>query len=181
MPRYAAFLRAINVGGRQASKEALKAACERAGGTRVETLIASGNLLFEARSRDEGAVTRRIEAELLAELGFEVTTFVRGDAEMAVVASELAALATGDAGATLFAVFLAAPPAPDAWGRLQDAAAKAPDRFELRGRQLYWLRAGGYSDSPFAGPVLEKLLAAPATVRKSTTVLKMAAKLSLPR
>ena len=32
-------------------------------------------------------------------------------------------------------------------------------------------------ESPFAGPRLEKLLAAPATVRRSTTVLKMAAKL----
>lgn len=175
MPRYAAFLRAINVGGRQASKEALRAACERAGGTRAETLLASGNLIFDARG-DERAVVERLEAALQVVLGFEVAAFVRASEEMATVAARAAALAERDA--TLFVVFLATPPAPDAWRRLR-AEATDSDRFELSGRQLFWLRRGGFVESPFAGPRLEKLLAAPATVRRSTTVLKMAARLDL--
>jgi uncharacterized protein (DUF1697 family) len=173
LPRYAAFLRAINVGGRQASKEALRAACERAGGARVETVLASGNLVFDARG-DERAVVERLEAALAAELGFAVVTFLRGSEEMATLAARAAAL--GDRDATLFVVFLPAAPAPEAWSRLRAEATDA-DRFDLAGRHLFWLRRGGYADSPFAGPRLEKLLAAPATVRKSTTVLKMASKL----
>lgn len=175
MPRYAAFLRAINVGGRQASKEALRAACERAGGARVETLLASGNLLFDARRGDEPTLVARLEKALASELGFEVATFLRGAQEMSVVAARTATLESGEA--TLYVAFLAAPPKPDAWARLRDAATAA-DRFDLAGREVYWRRAGGYADSPFSGPVFERLLAAPATVRKSTTVLKMAAKLA---
>lgn len=173
MPRYAAFLRAINVGGRQASKEALQAACERAGGSRAETLLASGNLVFEARG-DEATTADKLETALAAELGFEVVAFLRGREEMATLAARAAALAARDA--TLFVVFLPAAPASEVWHALR-AEATAADRFDLAGRHLFWLRRGGYSDSPFAGPRLERMLGTPATVRKSTTVLKLAAKL----
>lgn len=175
MPRYAAFLRAINVGGRQASKDVLRAACERAGGARVETLLASGNLLFDARGGDERALAAKLEKALAAELGFEVVAFLRSAEEMSTIAARSTALADDEA--TLFVAFLAAPPAVAAWRRLREAAT-ADDRFDLAGRQVYWLRRGSSADSPFSGPLLEKLLAAPATVRKSTTVLKMASKLA---
>jgi uncharacterized protein (DUF1697 family) len=47
-PRFAAFLRGINVGGRKAVKMAeLRAAFEMMGLERVETVLASGNVLFE--------------------------------------------------------------------------------------------------------------------------------------
>lgn len=46
MPRFIAFLRAINVGGRNIKMDDLRALLEAMGLTNVETFIASGNVIF---------------------------------------------------------------------------------------------------------------------------------------
>ena len=61
MARYAAFLRAINVGGHVVKMEVLRAAFEDLGFAGVETFIASGNVIFETRAKDLVAVERKIE------------------------------------------------------------------------------------------------------------------------
>jgi uncharacterized protein (DUF1697 family) len=59
--RYVAFLRGINVGGRNPVKMAeLRAAFEGMGFTGVRTVQASGNVVFEAAGEDVQAVARRI-------------------------------------------------------------------------------------------------------------------------
>jgi len=52
MPRYVAFLRAINVGGHVVTMAQLKRAFEAVPLASVETFIASGNVIFESRSTD---------------------------------------------------------------------------------------------------------------------------------
>jgi uncharacterized protein (DUF1697 family) len=86
MPRFIAFSRAINVGGRNVTMAALRAQFEALGFSNVETFIASGNVIFEAASRDSAALQRKIEAHLAKSLGYEVSTFVRTDAEVAAIA-----------------------------------------------------------------------------------------------
>jgi uncharacterized protein (DUF1697 family) len=86
VPRFIAFLRAINVGGHVVTMEKLRALFEALGFKNVETFIASGNVIFESRSTDTVALERRIEARLLKALGYEVVTFVRTDAEVAAIA-----------------------------------------------------------------------------------------------
>ena len=77
MPRYVAFLRAVNVGGRVVKMEALRRIFESAGLTNVETFIASGNVLFDSGSRSEKALRAKIEKSLQNELGYSVVTFLR--------------------------------------------------------------------------------------------------------
>jgi uncharacterized protein (DUF1697 family) len=48
VPRYVAFLRAINIGARRASSKQLTAALEDAGLENVTAFRASGNLIFDA-------------------------------------------------------------------------------------------------------------------------------------
>ena len=72
MPRTLAFLRAINVGGRTVRMEELRRLFEDLGLARVETVIASGNVVLESRASDEAALAKRIEKQLAAGLGFEV-------------------------------------------------------------------------------------------------------------
>ncbi len=43
----------------------------------VETFIASGNVVFESRSGDHQALTKKIERTLQKSLGYEVATFIR--------------------------------------------------------------------------------------------------------
>jgi uncharacterized protein (DUF1697 family) len=83
--RYIALLRAVNVGGTGALSMAdLKVMCAEAGLTRVETYIASGNVVFDSRA-SAAAVKAKLETRLLAYAGKPVGVAVRTAAEMAAV------------------------------------------------------------------------------------------------
>jgi hypothetical protein len=50
------------------------------------------------------------------------------------------------------------------------------DDLHLRGRELFWRRHGRFSDSQISGAQLERALGQPTTLRKVTTVEKLAKK-----
>ena len=87
MPRFVAFLRAINVGGHVVKMDQLRQLFEALGFAKVETFIASGNVIFEAKSKDTNALQRRIEKHLHQALGYEVVTFLRTLEELDKVAN----------------------------------------------------------------------------------------------
>ncbi len=87
MTRYAAFLRGVNLGKRTVKSADLKAAFEAMGFGDVKTLLASGNVLFDANSGR--GLKAKIEAGLRAEFGFEVGTVLRSIDELkAMVAAD---------------------------------------------------------------------------------------------
>jgi uncharacterized protein (DUF1697 family) len=175
--RYIAFLRAINVGGHIVKMERLRVLFEEMGLAKVETFIASGNVIFESSSKNEEALRKKIEKQLQQALGYEVGVFLRSDKEVSEIAayqpfppSELDA-----SGVSLYIVFLATKPITEAERALM-AARNEVDDFKLHGRELYWLCRKNFSDSKFSGPRLEKTLGLRGTARNSTTVRKLAAK-----
>ena len=87
MPRCVAFLRAVNVGGRSVKMELLRGAFEALALGRVETFIASGNVVFDTRARNLPALERKIEAQLSTCFGFGIDTFVRTLDEVAAIAA----------------------------------------------------------------------------------------------
>ena len=87
MSRYVALLRAINVGGHVVKMDRLRTLFEELDFTDVETVIASGNVLFSSSARSAAALEAKIERHLESALGYEVTTFVRTPAEMSTVAA----------------------------------------------------------------------------------------------
>ena len=176
MPRHVAFLRAINVGGHIVRMETLRAHFTELGFTEVTTFIASGNVRFTSRTAANPAMERKIEARLLAGLGYEVATFVRTEAEVAAIAAhrafpedELRQAAALNIG------FLAAPLA--ASGRAAVAALTTEvDRFHLHGRELYWLCRVGQSDSTFSNVRLERAIQGKSTFRSARTIARLAAR-----
>jgi uncharacterized protein (DUF1697 family) len=85
MPEYVALLRAVNVGGTGKLPMAdLRAICAAAGFDRVETYIASGNVVFASKMAP-GRVKAELEARLLTYAGKPVGVVVRTAAEMAAV------------------------------------------------------------------------------------------------
>ena len=54
MTRYVALLRAINVGGHTVKMDALRKHFSRMGFANVETFIASGNVIFDAKASEPG-------------------------------------------------------------------------------------------------------------------------------
>ncbi len=84
MLRFVAFLRAINVGnGRTVRMDSLHQLFESLGFSGVETFIASGNVVFETRTKNTKTLERKIEKKLREALGYEVAAFVRTDKELA--------------------------------------------------------------------------------------------------
>jgi uncharacterized protein (DUF1697 family) len=73
--RYAAFLRGVNLGKRTVKSAELKAAFEAMGFTDVKTLLASGNVLFDAKTGK--GLKAKIEAGLKERFGFDVPIVLR--------------------------------------------------------------------------------------------------------
>lgn len=182
MPVYVAFLRALNVGGHHAVKmEDLRVYFESLGFENVATFIASGNVIFASKSRDQDAMCKRIQAQLHKSLGYEVAAFIRTDAEVAAIARyrpfESALL---DSARALNVAFLASP--------LPAAARKAViqfttdiDQFHVHGREVYWLCRKGQSESTFSNTRFEKALKVQATFRGLNTIQRLADKYPPPR
>ncbi len=175
MPKYVAFLRAINVGGHTVKMDQLKSLFEALGFTNVETFIASGNVIFDAKGRDTATLERRIEKHLLNELGYDVATFVRATADLPDIASHEPFDQAEIAGATLYIGFLATQPTVGTTKRLL-ACATEVDLFHVEGREVYWLCRTKFSESQFSGARLEKTLDMQITLRNTNTVKKIAAK-----
>ncbi len=75
MPRYAAFLRGVSP--MNAKMPELKQAFELAGFTDVKTILASGNVAFNARAASETSLQRNAEDAMAERLGQAFLTIVR--------------------------------------------------------------------------------------------------------
>ena len=176
MPRYFAFLRAINVGGHTVKMDALRQQFEVLGFANAETFIASGNVVFETNVKNVWALEKTIEQQLRAALVYEVATFIRIPAELSAIARYQpfppVALKTAQA---LNVAFLK--DTLDAASQKKLMALKTSiDDFHVHGREVYWLCRKKQSESTFSNAVLEKTLGRSSTLRGDNTIQKMAAK-----
>jgi len=177
MPRYFAFLRAINVGGHHLVKmEALRAHFEDLGFVAVETFIASGNVIFQAKSAKSAELEGKIERHLERVLGHTVAAFLRTESELAAIHTHAV---DGLEGAPVPNIgFLAAP--IGALARAALMALQTPtDEFHLHGREMYWLCRTRQSESPVTIARLERAIEAKVTFRGAGTVARLAAKYKL--
>src|SRR5215472_10044552 len=88
MFRFIAFLRAINAGrGRTVKMQFLRGVFQSLGFSKVATFLASGNVMFETTTKKTKALERKIENALHEALGYEVRTFIRGEAELTKIAN----------------------------------------------------------------------------------------------
>lgn len=177
-PTHVAFVRAVNVGGRTATKERLIAAAEATGATHVSTFIASGNILFApgGTSSRRATVEAALADALETELGFHSEVFVR-------TRRQLAALGAGDpwdgavdldSGTYNVAFLHRALPVGEQ--RAVAAASTPRDHLVVVGTELHWHTAGKMSESElFDRPLLERSVAM--TMRNIRTVTRLVARL----
>jgi uncharacterized protein (DUF1697 family) len=143
VPRYVAFLRAINIGGRRASSTQLTACLEGAGFENVANFRASGNLIFDAPRESECSLTKRVDDALTDDLGFDVRTFLRTAAQVRAIAAfepfpaEIRAKSEGK----LQVALMAKPLAKGARDEVL-ALATESDPLAISNRELYWLPSG---------------------------------------
>jgi uncharacterized protein (DUF1697 family) len=176
MPRFAAFLRAVNVGGRVVKMDALKKIFEREGYSDVESFIASGNVVFS--SKGVKGLDVKIAAALERALGYEVRTFVRTMDEVAAAALHAP---FPDRDAARFPTYLVG-----FLSKNLDAAgverlsllSTTDDRFHVRGRDFWWLSKNHQARPAISPRQLEKALGEPTTLRNVNTIRRMAERYS---
>jgi uncharacterized protein (DUF1697 family) len=177
MPRFAAFLRGMNLGRRRISNDDLRAHVEALGFTDVRTFRASGNVILSAPQGDTLAdVALRLEAGLRTALAYEVLVFARSAEQVRALAAfepfdaeELAA----SSGKPQVMLLAQAPSA--AARRAAHALATGDDLFVFEDADLHWLPPAGLSETTLDFKALAKLLG-PATVRTKGTIELIAAK-----
>ncbi len=177
MPRLVAFLRAINVGGHSVTMPRLRDLFRGLGFLNVETFIASGNVIFDQRSKDFEKLQHQIEDRLRKSLGYEVAAFIRTEGEVGAISRFKPFKASDIEEAGAFCVgFLAAPLRADARKALM-ALATDIDDFHVQGREVYWLCKRKQSQSTFSNAVFEKKVKVHVTFRGVPTIVRLAAKL----
>lgn len=171
--RYAAFLRAVNLGkNRRVTNDRLKELFEEAGAEDVAPFRTSGNVVFEA-SRD---LARKLEPHLEEALGHEMVIFLRTAAELKEIAAAEPFPAKDverSKGKLQVVLFETKPTA--AVKKKTLALATDQDRLAFGKRELFWLPSGGYMEAELDRKALDELLG-PSTVRTKGTVDQLHAK-----
>ncbi|MFL5891223.1 MAG: DUF1697 domain-containing protein [Solirubrobacterales bacterium] len=176
MPRYVAFLRAINIGGRRASSQQLAECLDDRGFTNVVNFRASGNLIFDAERSSAAGLKRRVDEALAEGLGFEVRSFIRTAAQVRAIAAfepfppKVLAQSQGK-----LQVALLAKPPPKATRDEILALATAADPLAISGSELYWLPSGPTMQTDLDLRLLDKL-AGDNTRRTKNMISEIAAK-----
>lgn len=179
MTTYIAFLRGINVGGKNIVKmAALKQLFENQGVCQVETYIQSGNVLFQS-AEQEDPLREKLEQAFEATFGFSVPLVLRTAEELAQLfarcpfSPEIVAAAEAEAGSgveCLYVALLPSTPAPEHMAWL-DPYINSGDRCQIIGRDVYLLFHHSIRQSKLAGN-LHKLHAS-ATVRNWNTLSRL--------
>jgi uncharacterized protein (DUF1697 family) len=163
MPRYVAFLGSINVGGNRLTMAELRHALEREDFVNVETVVASGNVLFDHDDRPTRGLEEKLEYVLRERFDMRSIAAVRSRDEVAEAIAGNPFAADGeeklvhtmfledDADPAQFRVLLA-----DHEGRHHGT--QGPERLALGARALYIDYAGGVGTSRLTAPFIERIL-----------------------
>lgn len=173
MPKYIAFLRAINVGGTTIIKMTdLKKMFESFNVENVQTFIQTGNVIFESDEEEASKLETRIEKQLEKASGKRIQLFVRTIREVAAMARDCPF--DPKDGLAVHVAILEKKPDRKNIDALMSLRSDADD-FAVDGKQAYNLRRDR-ERSVFSNNFIEKILSVPATTRNLTTIKKLAEK-----
>jgi uncharacterized protein (DUF1697 family) len=173
--RFAAFLRAVNVGKRRVAMAAAREQLESLGYTDVASFVNSGNLLFTATGKP-AKLEKEIRAALEKTFGFEITTFVRTEAQVKALATEkpFGKLRPGH---THF-VLLPLTSLTAAERRAVEAMSNEQDEVVVRGRDVHWLIRDKSTETSLGPREWKQALPDnPTTARNTTMIERLAARL----
>ena len=179
MSKHIALLRAINVAGQNRVAMAdLRTLFADLGFAGAQTILQTGNVLFDGGRRQPAALEKLLERETIARLGVAADYLVRTAVEwQAIVAGNpFAAEAKSDPGHLVVVCLKSAPPAKHV-ATLQ-AAIRGRETIRAVGRDLYIVYPDGIGRSKLTTALIESKLGTRGTGRNWNTVLKLAALIS---
>jgi uncharacterized protein (DUF1697 family) len=174
MTRYAALLRAVNLGGDSKIAMAdLRKVLAGLGYADVTTYLQSGNAVFTSPGRPPAELAGEIEDRIAAELGMAVTIMIRNGAELADVIGRSPLPGEPENPSRFFVAFLSEPADPGA-ARAIEASSFGEDRIWVSGSEAFLWCPGGAGRTKLTNAYVEKQLGVGATSRNWNTVRKLA-------
>jgi len=159
MPRYIAFLRAVNVGGRLVKMADLRTCLAESGLGEVETYIQTGNVRFTSSMRSSARVSEHVERVLGAACGFDVPTVVVTPAELRAVHDDALAMPSplpGDP--RRYVTFLKAEPTRDERAAIESGDFPG-EASRVRGRAIHvWLTVPAHKAKSYNTKVSKSLV-----------------------
>lgn len=164
------------MGGHLVKMQVLRKLFESLGFSNVETVIASGNVVFDVPEGPGPKLEQKIERVLEEALGYKAATFLRTPAELATMLRQLPFEPTElGPDAVVYTVFLRNKPTAT-FHKTLSALNTDNDEIRLGKRELYWLRRERGKDSEIYAVRLGKVLGSEMTVRNMNTVRRIVEK-----
>ena len=175
MPRYVALFGSINVGGNRLTMADLRAAFEAEGFTNVETVVASGNVLFDHPERPDEGLEEKLSLMMLDRFGMKSAALVRSRDALAAAIAENPFGADGEE-KFVHTLFLDREVPPEGWARLQ-ADHRGAERLALGDRALHIDYVSGVGESKLVGAFIERRLGCRGTARNLRSMKRILAKM----
>ena len=174
MSKYVAFLRGINVGGKNMIPMAeLRKLAAGAGLTDPQTHLQSGNLLFGGQARTENELEELLERKNLEQFGFAIDYHVRSIDHLRLLAEKNPfPQEARDDPSHLVVAFFKAPLDPAACGNLRSAI-RGRERFLERDREAFIVYPDGIGESKLTNALMDSKLGLLGTARNWNTILKL--------
>ena len=172
--KYVAFLRGINVGGKNKIKmETLREICSNAlGFENVKSYINSGNVIFETAKTDDKKLAAKIEKAIEKEFGLRIKTMVRSVAEIEEIIKNNPFDGEFENDKDLHVFFLDEE-LPEEKRELLLSNNNENEMFAVRNREIFHLLRISFSDSLMGKDYIGKKLKVSATARNWRTVNKV--------
>ena len=177
MPRYVAFFGSINVGGNRLTMADLRYAFEREGFEQIETVVASGNVLFAFDDRPTEGL-EELFAHMMDER-FDITSYVavrsRDEVERAISGNPFAADVAEN---LVHTQFLGGQPSEAQFASLIEGySGRGPERLALGDRALYIDYVDGAGNSRLTGAFIDRRLGCRGTARNIRSLKRILAKM----
>ena len=175
MPRYVALFGSINVGRNRLKMADLRAAFEGEGFANVETVVASGNVLFDHPERPEVGLEEKLTLMMRHKFGMESVALVRSRDALAAAIAENPFGADGEEN-FVHTLFLEGPVDPDGFARLQKDRT-GPERLAAGDRALHIDYVAGAGESKLVGAFIERRMGSRGTARNLRSMKRILAKM----
>lgn len=176
--KYIAFLRGINVGGKNKIKMTdLIKLFELLNFNNVLTYIQSGNVIFDCDTTDTMKLTSQIEIKISETFGFLVKVIIRTDDELRYIASNNPFIKDPNIELNkLYVTFMSNTP-DQVLIPLLDVRKGEDEKFIIMKRQIYLYCLNGYGRAKLNNTLIEKKFKNVATTRNWNTITSIVAKL----
>jgi uncharacterized protein (DUF1697 family) len=175
MPRYVALFGSINVGGNRLTMADLRAAFAAEGFENVETVVASGNVLFDHEERPDDGLEEQLTLMMRDRFAMKSAALVRSRGALAAAIAANPFAGDGE-DKMVHTLFLSGAVDPHDFARLM-ADYHGPERIALGDRALHIDYGSSVAESKLTNTFIEKRLGLRGTARNIRSMKRILAKM----